>query len=50
MAVVYASYSLRMEGDTIKENVVRAITYTRKCGAVSKWKLTVDEHVEDGKW
>ena len=24
--------------------------YTRKCGAVSERKLTVDERVDDGKW
>ena len=26
-----------------------AITYTRKCGEVSEWKLAV-ERVKDGKW
>ena len=27
-----------------------AITYTRESGAVTEWKLTVNECAEDGKW
>ena len=27
-----------------------AITYTRESGAVTEWKLTVNECVKDGKW
>ena len=40
MAVVYTSYSLRMEGEATKESVV--------CGRVSQQKLAVNECVENG--